>query len=61
MPEPHAYSPRRQGLLFFMAGLLLYACKPSAKLSSTAGDKSPDAKTQLIIDNLYIEGCKERM
>ncbi|MGZ3883804.1 MAG: tetratricopeptide repeat protein [Bacteroidia bacterium] len=44
-----------------MAGLLLYACKPSAKLSSTAGDKSPDAKTQLIIDNLYIEGCKERM
>lgn len=49
-------------MLCLAVGLSICGCKsPQAVSSKSAGDKGPDEKLQIIIDNTFIEGCKERM
>lgn len=42
--------------------LLFTACSTSASVTSSRDKgKKPDEKTQILLENLYIDGCKERL
>lgn len=48
--------------VFIVLTLIVVSCRTSASATSgTGNNKKPDEKTQILLENLFIDGCKERL